>query len=131
MARRSLLGRLPGLKRMSFLPWAASVSRVGGVPRMDSGIPMNDLQASWTIWLVALIQLAGLGSVWFARASEGLTHQKLSQWLFVACLALVGGTTMLVVSLGPGVWLTSGGILSVMVVAAIFDSGDARDAVIW
>ena len=92
---------------------------------------MSDVQTPLAVWSVVGIQLVGLASVWLARASEGLTLQKPFQWLLLACLALVGGATMLSVSMGPGFWLTSGATLSVMVVAALFDGGDARDAVVW
>lgn len=78
-----------------------------------------------------MVQLVGLLSAWLARAGEGLAHQKAFQWLFFASLTLVAGATMLAMMMGPGFWLTSGITLSLMVVTAIFDAGDASDAMVW
>ena len=92
---------------------------------------MNATETSWAVWFVILVQVAGLLSVWLARASEGLTLEKRFRWLFLACLGLVAGSTMVGLSLGAGFWLTSGATLSAMVVTGIFDSGEPRDAIVW
>jgi uncharacterized membrane protein YhdT len=92
---------------------------------------MSASETSWAVWLVILVQVAGLLSVWLARASEGLTLEKRFRWLFLACLSLVAGSTVIGLSLGVGFWLTSGATLSTMAVTGIFDSGKPRDAVVW
>jgi hypothetical protein len=92
---------------------------------------MSAFETSWAVWLVILVQAVGLLSVWLARASEGLTLERRFRWLFLACLGLVAGSTMVGLSLGPGFWLTSGVTLSAMVVTGIFDSGEPQDAVVW
>jgi hypothetical protein len=82
---------------------------------------MAYLETSFFVWTLGFIQIAGLASAWLARLSEGSRRQASCQWLFVACLALIGVTTMASVALGPRYWLASGITLSVMVLAAIWD----------
>jgi hypothetical protein len=77
-------------------------------------------EGSFLFLLLSLIQIAGLASAWLARMSEGSPHQAPCQWLFCALLAVVGATAMFSIALGTG-WLASGGTLSVMVLAAIWD----------
>jgi hypothetical protein len=82
---------------------------------------MAYLETSFFAWLLGFIQIAGLLSAWLARLSEGSRRQAWCQRLFVACLALVGLTTMLVVALGARHWVASGATLSAMILAAIWD----------
>jgi hypothetical protein len=100
---------------------------------MDSGDPvvMITSETSWAVWFVIVAQVLGLLSVWLARASEGLAFEHRFRWLFLACLGLVAGSTMVGSSLGASFWLTSGVTLSAMVIAGVFDSGEPGGAVVW
>lgn len=82
---------------------------------------MAYLETSFLVWTLGFVQIAGLVSAWLARLSEGSRSQASCQWLFLACLALIGFTTMVSVALGPRYWLASGITLSVMVLGAIWD----------
>jgi hypothetical protein len=77
-------------------------------------------ESSFLFLSLSVIQIAGLASAWLARMSEGSSHQAPFQWLFFALLAVVGATTMGSIAVGTG-WLASGGTLSIMVLAAIWD----------
>jgi hypothetical protein len=89
---------------------------------------MAYLETSFLLWLLGVIQIAGLLSAWLARLSEGSRSQASCQWLFFACLGLMGLTTMASVALGPRYWLASGATLSVMILGAIWDFRPAAKA---
>ena len=82
---------------------------------------MAYLETSFLVWTIGIIHIAGLVSAWLARLSEGSRSQASCQWLFFACLGLIGLTTMATVALGPRYWLASGITLSVMVLGAVWD----------
>ncbi len=92
---------------------------------------MTYLEGSAVVWAVVLIQVLGVVSACLARFSEGCACQKLYQGLFFVCLALVATSAVVSFGFDPGCWLTSGGILAVMVVAATFQLGKTRRAVAW
>ena len=82
---------------------------------------MSVLHSSIALWACVAAQILGLVSAWCARLSEGSTRQTPCQWVFFACLILVGIATMLALRLGAGTWLTSGGTLSLMVLTVTCD----------
>jgi hypothetical protein len=82
---------------------------------------MAYLEASLLLWGLGLIQIAGLTSAWLARFSEGSKRQACCHWVFLACLGLIGLTTMASLALGPKYWLPSGMTLSIMVLGAVWD----------
>jgi hypothetical protein len=82
---------------------------------------MAYLETSFFAWLIGLIQIAGLTSAWLARLNEGSARQAWSHRLFVACLGLVGLSTMVFVVFGARYWLVSGATLSAMILAAVWD----------
>ena len=86
---------------------------------------MYDAYASSILWAVIAVQFLGLFSALVSRLGKGLC-----QCFFLLCLTLVGGTTFLSLSLGPGGWLTCGATLSLMVVIALYDCGEADRATI-
>ena len=51
---------------------------------------MSVLQSPAAFWTLAVIQVLGLASAWFARLSEGSAVRTTCQWLFFCCLTLVG-----------------------------------------
>jgi hypothetical protein len=92
---------------------------------------MSDLAGSAVVWAVLLVQILGIVSVCLARFSEGCACQKFYQGLFFVCLALVAGSAIVSFGLEPGCWLTSAGVLAVMVVAATLQLGHSDQAVAW
>ena len=82
---------------------------------------MAYLEASLLAWGLGSIQIAGLFSAWLARLSEGSRRQAWCHRLFLACLGLIGLTTMASLALGPKYWLPSGMTLAVMVLGAVWD----------
>ncbi len=79
------------------------------------------LETSVICRLLLAVQLLGLFSAWIARLSEGSSRQAISQRFFLGFLVLVGAATLVAFGLGPGYWLSSGAVLSVMVLAATCD----------
>jgi hypothetical protein len=89
---------------------------------------LNGLESSVLVLVLAVIQAVGLVSAALARLSEGSGRQWASQRLFLVCLGLVGGCTVVSLILGPGYWLTSGTTLSLMVLAVTCDFNHSRQA---
>jgi hypothetical protein len=83
---------------------------------------MAYLETSFFAWFLGLIQIAGLASAWLARLNEGSVRQAWAHRLFVACLGLVGLSTMVFVVFGARYWLVSGATLSAMILAAVWDA---------
>jgi hypothetical protein len=79
------------------------------------------LESSVVFWSLGAAQFIGLASTWLARLSEGSRSQAPCQWLFFACLGLIGLLTLLAIALGPGYGLACGTTLAVMVLGAIWD----------
>jgi hypothetical protein len=89
------------------------------------------LQGPAVPWAVLVVQIAGIVSACLARFSEGCACQRFCQGLFFLCLALVATSAVISLRFEPDCWLTSGGILAAMVVAATFQFGPSRKAVAW
>jgi hypothetical protein len=82
---------------------------------------MAYLEHSSFIWVLAIVQVAGVISAWLARLSEGSRGQDSCHRLFFGFLALMGLATMYSVALGPRYLLFACISLSVMVLVAIWD----------
>ncbi len=67
------------------------------------------------------IQALGVLSAFAARRSLGEAGGTAFQWLFLACLGLVGLSTAVLVSAASGWWLASGTTFSVMVLTITHD----------
>ena len=89
---------------------------------------MNVCDTCLILPLLVAVQLLGLLSAWIARLSEGSSRQTAAQRLFFVSLALVGVATLVSLGLGPGAWLSSAIVLSVMVVGAVCDFKPSEDA---
>ena len=87
---------------------------------------MSVLQSHTAFWILAVVQVLGLGSAWFARLSEGSSRQGLCQRLFFGCLVLVGVAMIPALKLGPGFWFSSGTTLSLMILAVTYDVNSPR-----
>jgi len=81
------------------------------------------LQSLATVLCLLAIQALGFLSALAARRSDGATGRTACQWLFIACLGLVGLSTAVLVSMASGWWLASGTTLSVMVLTTTYDCG--------
>jgi len=92
---------------------------------------MNGLEISVVHWLLVMAQLLGLLSAWITRISEGSSRQAVAQRLFLLSLALVGTGALLSIGLGPCYWLSSGVVLSLMVLATTCDFKPSRQAAAW
>ena len=91
---------------------------------------MYDLYASASLWTVIAVQFFGLISALLSRLGEGSPGEGLCQCFFLFCLAMVGTTTIVSLSLGPGGWLTCGATLSIMVVIALYDCGSPKEVAV-
>jgi hypothetical protein len=74
------------------------------------------------------IHALGLAAAVIARLSVGSRCQTFSQNLFLVCLAIVGGATIVALGLWPPCWLASGATLCVMVLTATSDFGRSHRA---
>jgi hypothetical protein len=82
---------------------------------------MNGFELSPVVWIWISVQAMGFVSAFIARISEGSSHQTISHLFFYACLALVGATAIVALSVGPGCWLASAITLSAMVLIVTCD----------
>jgi hypothetical protein len=80
------------------------------------------------LWLTgwAFLQVAGLVAALLARRATTGWTLRASQTSFFALLLAVGGGIVAAWALAPAsYWLTSSGTLSLMLLTALFDSGEA------
>src|SRR4051812_20651073 len=75
------------------------------------------------LWLISGVQILGLVSTVLARCSEGSRGQNPCQWLFLACLALVGMATLITVGLHWESWIFCAATLAVMVLFSVWELG--------
>ena len=86
---------------------------------------MGGLAVSSLCFPLVVILVLGLVSAWAARVGRGPWWQ----WLLFGSMALVGGSTILALFLGPGMWLVSAGTLATMILVTTCDlSGSKRAA---
>ena len=114
LARESLLG---GFRK-----------RGGAVRTPRNPPPMIHLDTSVVFWPLGAVLLLGLTSAWATRLSQRSRCQTSCQRLFLGCLALVGGTTLVSFGLGPGCWLASGFTLALMVLTVTCDFNHSQPA---
>ena len=91
---------------------------------------MDGMDMSAVDGMLAAVQVLGLASAWLARLSENSRRQSSCQWLFLACLALVGGSTIVALGLGSGCWLVCGATFSLMVLAVTCDFSRSHETVL-
>jgi len=89
---------------------------------------MSDMEVSTICCVLAVIEVLGLLVAWIARISEGSRQEARFRWLFFACLTLVGGITIVSLTIGPGYWLAAGATLAIMVLTVTCDFRGARHA---
>ncbi len=79
------------------------------------------LESLASVLCLLAIQALGVLSAFAARRSASVAGRIALQWLFLACLGLVGLSTAVLVSAASGWWLSSGTTLSVMVLTITYD----------
>jgi len=84
-------------------------------------MPAIGLESLAAVLCLLAIQALGVLSALAARRSEDVAGRTAFQWLFIACLGLVGLSTAVLVSAASGWWLASGTTLSVMVLTITYD----------
>lgn len=72
-------------------------------------------------WLLAAIQLAGVVSCFAARLWEQTASAAWCRFLFVCCLTIVGGSTMIALTCGSPCWASCGVTFCLIALAATFD----------
>ena len=92
---------------------------------------MNTLMDLSPMWVVCVVLGLGLVSAWLARIGEGSPQQTLSHVVFLGCLPMVAGMTIVSFGLGPGYWLASAATFAVMVVAATAETRRSRGAEVF
>jgi hypothetical protein len=74
----------------------------------------------------ATLQVAGLVAALLARRASTGWSQRACQTSFLALLLAVGGAIVAAWMLAPaGYWLTTSGTLSLMLLTALYDTGEA------
>lgn len=87
---------------------------------------MTGAESTVSLLSLASIQCLGLMSAGLARLSAGSKRQQSFQRLFLACLTVVGCATVAAVAMGPAWLVTSGTVLAVMVLTAVYDAGQTQ-----
>lgn len=83
------------------------------------------MDSTWMVYVLVGLQALGLVSMWAARLSHGCPWEAVGQRIFMICLGLVGISALVAPMIGPCYCLSAGFALSMMVVGAITDFGDA------
>lgn len=84
---------------------------------------------SFVVMTLALVQAMGVASTFLARMGEGRPCQALCQYLFLCCMMLVAGSTLVAFVMGPGYFITAGLCMAWMVIGAVWDFRGGRVAV--
>jgi hypothetical protein len=83
---------------------------------------MPHVEDSSLFWILTVIQSCGLVSAWLTRRHAGSRQQSACELLFLACLILVGISTLAAMLQGHGAfWIFGGATLGVMVLMAVWD----------
>ena len=78
-------------------------------------------------WILLAVEAVGLTSASLVRLSAGCRSHQSCQWLFLACLFLVGCGSVVAMLISPICWLVSAVTLAMMIVAVVWDrSHNAR-----
>jgi hypothetical protein len=76
-------------------------------------------------WILLAVEAIGLASASLVRLSAGCRSHQSCQWLFLACLALVGFGSVVAMVISPMCWLLSAATLAMMIVGAVWDRSHA------
>ena len=92
---------------------------------------MIHYQATAFCLVLLAVQLLGITSAWFVRQGERLPFQVYWRGLFLVCLPLVAGSTIVALGHGPGCWLSGGAAFSLMVLTVTCDFGHCGRVEAW
>lgn len=91
---------------------------------------MWNLDPKTLIWLLALVQTAGIGSACLARWAAATRTPGVYYTVFYGLLALAGLANVLALAVNTTFWLLSSFLLAVMVLTATLDLGGSRRATV-
>lgn len=89
---------------------------------------MTGVESSIALWSLVAVQTLGLTSAGLARLSAGTRQQRSFQRLFMGSFCLVGLTTTVAVAMGPAWLVSSGTVLTAMVLTAVWDFGQTSSS---
>ncbi|HJS09104.1 MAG TPA: hypothetical protein VJ809_15650 [Pirellulales bacterium] len=89
---------------------------------------MDHFDSTAILWCFGAVQALGLSSAWLARVSEGSLLQPWFQRLFLLSLLASGVATIVAPGFGGVYWLISSATLGTMVVMAVCDFRQERQA---
>ena len=89
---------------------------------------MDHFDSTAVLWTFGAVQALGLASAWLSRVSEGSLLQPWFQRLFLMSLLLSGAATIIAPGMGGVYWLISSATLGTMVVIAVCDFSQERQA---
>ena len=87
---------------------------------------MSNLDPKTVIWLLAIVQTAGIASACLARSSVAIRTPGVFYTLFYGLLALAGLANVLALTVSTTFWLLSSVLLALMVLTATLDLGGSR-----
>lgn len=82
---------------------------------------ISTLDPRVVFWILLAIEVMGLTSASLVRLSAGCRTHQSCQWLFFACLSLVGCSSVVAMVISPISWLLSAATLAMMIVAVVWD----------
>ena len=89
---------------------------------------MDHLDSTAILWCFGAVQALGLASAWLSRVSQGSLLAPWFQRLFLLSLLLSGLATLIAPAIGGVYWLISAATLGAMVVMAVCDFRQERQA---
>jgi hypothetical protein len=89
---------------------------------------MDHLDSTAIFWCFGAVQALGLASAWLSRVSEGSVLAPWFQRLFLLSLLASGIATLIAPAIGGVYWLISAATLGAMVVMAVCDFRQERQA---
>jgi hypothetical protein len=89
---------------------------------------ISNLDPKTVIWLLAIVQAAGVASACVARTAAATRASGLIYVLFYGLLGLAGLINVLALAINATFWLVSSFLLALMVLTATVDLGTSRRA---
>ncbi len=84
-------------------------------------LAITTLDPRVVFWILVAVEATGLASASLVRLSAGCRSHQSCQWLFFACLSLVGFASIVAMGISPLCWLLSAVTLAMMIVGAVWD----------
>jgi hypothetical protein len=84
-------------------------------------VPLSAFDPRVVFWILLAVEAVGLTSASLVRMSAGCRGHQPCQWLFFACLSLVGCCSVVAMVISPICWLLSAATLAMMIVSVVWD----------